>query len=120
MNLSPNETVSTFRKQTKPKADLPKLLADYEKSKAHAIECLTGLEELTGLSFRVADLKAVDPLKRMRLRFIRDMIDSEYRAKPSPEYIDLLVGAWNALYQLSHSHSAYFAAYQAEHKKEQP
>ena len=118
MNLSPNETVSTFRKQTKPKADLPKLLADYEKSKDHAIECLTGLESFTGRSFRLAELKAVDPLKRMRLRLIRDMIDGEYRGNPPKEYIEILVAAWNALYQLSHTHSAYFAAYQAEHKEE--
>jgi hypothetical protein len=114
--LSPTETVSVYRKQAKPKADLPKLFADYEKSKAHAIECLTGLEERTGLSFRLPDLKSVDPLKRMRIRFIRDMIDSEYRANPSSKYIELLVGAWNALYHLSNTHSAYYAAYQAEHK----
>lgn len=120
MNLSPNETVSVHRKQTKPKADLPQLLADYEKSKAHAIECVAGLEARTGLSFHLSDLKSVDPLKRMRLRLIRDMIDGEYRGNPPKEYIEILVAAWNALYHLSHTHSAYFAAYQAEHKEEQP
>jgi len=103
---------------TKP--NLPELLADYEKAKALAISRLTSLEELTNLDFRSGELKSVTPLKPMKLRFIREMIDSEYRNKPAPEYIDLLVDAWNTLHHLFQVHSAYFSAYKAEQRNNQP
>lgn len=105
-----------MKPQSKPKPDLPALLADYEKSKDLAISRLTNLEELTGLDFRSGELKSVTPLKPIKLRFIREMIDAEYRNKPAPEYIDLLVNAWNTLHHLFQTHSAYFAAYKAEQR----
>lgn len=106
-------------KQSKPKADLLALLADYEKSKELALSRLTSLEELTGLDFRSGEFKSVAPLKPMKLRFIRDMINEEYSSQTGAEYIDLLVSAWNALHHLSQTHSAYFAAYQAQNKEPQ-
>ena len=119
MNLSPDETVRTHRKQVRPKPDLPALLADYEKSKELALSRLTSLEELTGLDFRSDELKSVAPLKPMKLRFIRDMINEEVLSA-GDEYIDLLVSAWNALHHLSQSHSAYFAAHCAEQRNNHP
>jgi hypothetical protein len=106
----------------KLKPNLPQLLADYEKSKEVAIERLTSLEELTGLDFHLPDLKAVAPLKPMKLRFVREAINAgHYTMRPHPqEYNDLLLSAWDALHHLSQTHSAYFAAYCAEQRNNTP
>lgn len=106
-----------MQKPKLPKPDLIQLLADYQKSKNHALDCLTKTKEIISFAdFHLQDLSAVDPYKRMKLRLIRNTISNLIQESLTDDQLCALTKAWNALYQLSSAHSIHYAAFSAANK----